>query len=54
MPEPETYLGQILRDGKWLDYARGHREESKRWQEASPDDRRVVDWIDRTVIFPTP
>jgi hypothetical protein len=45
MNEPETYLGQILIDGEWLDYARGHEQESRRWQQADPTRRRVVDWI---------
>lgn len=43
--EPEAFLGQVLIDGKWLDYARGHEEPSRRWQQADPTRRRVVDWI---------
>ncbi len=49
----ETYLGQILTDGRWIDYARGREEQAREWQAADPANRRVVDWIDKTrVIFP--
>jgi len=50
---PETHLGQILVDGQWVDYARGHEKESRLWQRRDPHNRRVVDWIDkRKVIIP--
>lgn len=51
--KPEEFLGQIRTGdpGAWTDYARGHEEESQRWQEKDPTNRRVVHWIDRTVIF---
>lgn len=50
--EPESFLGQILVDGTWLDYARGSEEDSRRWQQGDPTRRRVVDWIytDRVII----
>ena len=42
---PETFLGQIFHEGEWLDYARGHEPESRRWQAGDRLNRRVVDWI---------
>lgn len=52
---PEEFLGQILRDGVWLDYARGTQKAALEWYEESPSDRRVVDWIDKQrVIFGAP
>lgn len=48
---PETHLGQIKIDGKWMDYARGHREESIRWAKGDPENRRVVDWIHKEQII---
>lgn len=51
--EQETCLGQILIDGKWLDYARGTELEARIWQLGDPKRRRVVDWIDKDrVIVP--
>lgn len=50
--EPETYLGQIKVDGRWVDYARGHEAPSRTWQEAEPGIRRVVDWISGEVLIP--
>lgn len=47
----ETFLGQILHDGKWLDYARGHEAESRKWQSEDPANRRVVDWIHKERIL---
>lgn len=49
--EPETFLGQIRVEGEWLDYARGHEAESRRWQAADPANRRVVDWISREILI---
>jgi hypothetical protein len=52
---PEEYLGQILIDGKWVDYARGTEATSRAWQAGDPANRRVVDWIwKERVIFPAP
>lgn len=52
---PEEFLGQILHEGKWLDYARGTEEASRRWYEEDPENRRVVNWIwKEQVIFPAP
>lgn len=52
---PETHLGQIKVDGAWMDYARGHREESIRWAKGDPENRRVVDWIRKEqIIWPEP
>ena len=50
---PEEYLGQILVDGAWLDYARGTRDASRLWVAGQPaGEARVVDWIDKKrVIF---
>ncbi len=48
---PETFLGQILLDGRWVDYARGHEAESRTWQAGDPTRRRVVDWISREVLI---
>lgn len=51
----DTYLGQILHEGKWLDYARGQKDESIRWAKGDRDNRRVVDWIKKEqIIFPDP
>ena len=52
---PEEFLGQILRDGKWLDYARGHEASARTWYEADPANRRVVDWIYKErILMPAP
>lgn len=52
---PETFLGQILVDGVWLDYSRGVESAARDWQALAPDTRRVVDWIYKErVIFPEP
>lgn len=49
----ETCVGQILHEGQWLDYARGTERESRLWQLRDPENRRVVDWIDkRKVLIP--
>ena len=50
---PREYLGQILIDGQWLDYARGTEEEARSWiKNYSVGEARVVDWIDKKkVIF---
>ena len=59
MPEfvPETWLGQILIEGRWVDYARGHEGPSRTWQakERRLNPRRVVNWIDkgRKVLIPS-
>lgn len=47
----ETWLGQILVDGKWLDYARGTEKASRSWQALDPTNRRVVDWINKGKIL---
>jgi hypothetical protein len=47
----EEYLGQILVEGRWLDYARGTEAASRRWQAADPKNRRVVDWIDKRKVI---
>lgn len=47
----EEWLGQILIDGKWLDYARGTEDASRRWQASDPANRRVVDWIRKDKIL---
>jgi len=51
--ELEEYLGQILVDGEWLDYARGTEAASRTWLKGRPaGEARVVDWIDkRKVLF---
>lgn len=49
--EYETWLGQILIDGVWTDYARGHEAASRQWQEEDPTERRVVDWIHKDKIL---
>ena len=55
MPEYETFLGQILHEGEWLDYARGTEESARTWFEGDPENRRVVDWIYKErIIFPAP
>lgn len=41
----DTYLGQILQDGEWNDYARGQRDETADWARRDPDERRIVHWI---------
>ena len=51
-PDEEGWLGQILVDGKWMDYARGFEEESKRWQAADPVNRRIVHWISSEILVP--
>jgi hypothetical protein len=48
----EEYVGQILDDGQWLDYARGTEQASRTWQENDPVNRRVVHWINRHVLIP--
>lgn len=47
----EEYLGQILVEGRWLDFARGTEASAKRWQAADPKNRRVVDWIDKRKVI---
>lgn len=45
---PEEFLGQILRDGAWLDYARGTEDAARKWLASEPaGTARVVDWIDK-------
>lgn len=48
---PEEFLGQILIDGKWVDYARGTEAASRSWQAGDPTKRRVVDWIYKEQII---
>jgi hypothetical protein len=50
----ETWLGQILLDGKWVDYARGTEGQSRLWQAGSPATRRVVDWIHKDQVLVPP
>lgn len=48
----DTWLGQIRTiHGKWVDYARGQEAESRKWQAADPENRRVVDWIHKDRIL---
>lgn len=49
-PDEEGWLGQIVMDGRWADYARGYEHESKVWQAEKPDHRRLVHWITREVL----
>lgn len=46
----EEWLGQIFHDGTWMDYARGHEAESRRWQAGDPTKRRLVHWISKEVL----
>jgi len=49
---PETFLGQILVDGEWLDYARGYELPARNWLKTQkPGTARVVDWIDKKKIL---
>lgn len=41
-----TGLGQIYRDGAWLDFARDTEPKALAWA-AGHEDRRAVDWISR-------
>jgi hypothetical protein len=49
MEGSEPYLGQILIDGVWTDYARGTEANAKAWVwekgRHNPPTRRAVDWI---------
>lgn len=47
----ETWLGQILVDGEWLDYARGTQQAARAWHAEDPANRRVVDWIRKDHIL---
>lgn len=50
----DTHLGQIrvASERTWVDYARGTKDETRRWFDEDPQNRRVVDWIDKSkVIF---
>lgn len=52
---PEEFLGQILVNGKWLDYARGTEAASVQWFKGDPENRRIVDWIRKErVLYPEP
>lgn len=53
---PEEWLGQMWmsvygRLPAWVDYARGHEQPSRDWHAEDPKFRRVVHWIDRTVLI---
>lgn len=56
---PEEFLGQILMDGKWVDFARGTEEASRQWirsEKRAGREARVVDWIQKDrgpVLFST-
>jgi len=41
-----TGLGQIARDGKWVDFARDTEPKALAWANQASD-RRAVDWITR-------
>jgi membrane-bound inhibitor of C-type lysozyme len=45
----ETWLGQILVDGEWVDYARGSSASATRWADEDPAARRVVYWTRKSV-----
>lgn len=49
-PDVEGWLGQIIHEGRWVDYARGYEAESRAWQAEKPDHRRLVHWITRVVL----
>jgi len=54
-PHPQNHvgLGQIWRDGKWLDFARDTPEAAIAWAQKEPaGEARVVDWISRAQIWP--
>lgn len=55
-PHPHNHvaLGQVYRDGAWLDYARDTPEAAIAWAQKEPVGlARVVDWIGRRdVIWP--
>jgi len=55
-PHPSGHhaLGQILIDGKWVDYARDTEDEAIKWasKREAPGTARVVDWISRAVMWP--
>jgi hypothetical protein len=54
-PHPQNHvaLGQIWRDGGWLDYARDTPEAAIRWAQREPVAlARVVDWVSREVMWP--
>lgn len=46
----EGWVGQIKLDGVWMDYARGYEAETKAWQAAKPDTRRIKHWITGEII----
>lgn len=54
MSETESWLGQTLIDGEWLDFARGTERASRCWQAERPTERRVVDWIDKGKVLIPP
>ena len=48
----ETFLGQILIDGEWVDYARGQEAPARAWVQTYPaGTARVVDWIDKKKVL---
>lgn len=49
--KPETWLGQIRHQGRWMDYARGDEKSARRWHRQDPANRRVVDWIRKEQIL---
>lgn len=55
-PQNEVAVGQIMLDGKWVDYARATPRQAIYWAENQPEgEARVVDWIGkRDVIWPQP
>jgi hypothetical protein len=53
-PHPQNHvaLGQILSDGKWVDFARDTPEAAIRWAKREPEGKaRVVDWIGRSAVI---
>lgn len=46
----EDHLGQILKDGQWIDYARGYSGEARVWQAGDTTNRRIVHYISGEVL----
>ena len=51
----EEFLGQIRKDGIWMDYARGTETAAREWYEGDRANRRIVDWIYKErILYPKP
>lgn len=48
----ETSQGQTLLDGRWINEIRGTAFRLRQWQEDDPSDRRVVHFLDGTLLIP--